>query len=186
MSRPTRPHRLARYGFGVTDDGGARAADLLGPDGLGLWRPDVQEPDIHGHPARTAPHLVSFRDWIAQRAGKHPERRIVNATGAGILAGAGIVQRTAGHTLWRSSPLDRAAVHARVREAHSSTVGDPRRLFEAIAETTAEVGDLHRHLARWMDFTNSSVDARAILAALRTPELNAWTLGRAHTGAVQP
>ncbi|MFF5055371.1 bifunctional [glutamine synthetase] adenylyltransferase/[glutamine synthetase]-adenylyl-L-tyrosine phosphorylase [Micromonospora sp. NPDC000663] len=46
MSRPTRaPGRLARYGFGTADgDGGARAADLLGPDGLGLWRPDEQEP----------------------------------------------------------------------------------------------------------------------------------------------
>ncbi|MGN9808834.1 bifunctional [glutamine synthetase] adenylyltransferase/[glutamine synthetase]-adenylyl-L-tyrosine phosphorylase [Micromonospora sp. BQ11] len=46
MSRPTRaPGRLARYGFGGADgDGGSRAADLLGPDGLGLWRPDEQEP----------------------------------------------------------------------------------------------------------------------------------------------
>ncbi|WBB67136.1 bifunctional [glutamine synthetase] adenylyltransferase/[glutamine synthetase]-adenylyl-L-tyrosine phosphorylase [Micromonospora sp. WMMD812] len=46
MSRPTSaPGRLARYGFGATQgDGGARAADLLGPDGLGLWRLDAQEP----------------------------------------------------------------------------------------------------------------------------------------------
>ncbi|MEU2611937.1 bifunctional [glutamine synthetase] adenylyltransferase/[glutamine synthetase]-adenylyl-L-tyrosine phosphorylase [Micromonospora sp. NPDC007271] len=42
MTRPTRG-RLARYGF-AEGDGRARAADLLGPDGLGLWRPDVQEP----------------------------------------------------------------------------------------------------------------------------------------------
>ncbi|MFU8854136.1 bifunctional [glutamine synthetase] adenylyltransferase/[glutamine synthetase]-adenylyl-L-tyrosine phosphorylase [Micromonospora sp. SL1-18] len=42
MTRPTRG-RLARYGF-AEDDGRARAADLLGPAGLGLWRPDVQEP----------------------------------------------------------------------------------------------------------------------------------------------
>ncbi|GAA4567641.1 bifunctional [glutamine synthetase] adenylyltransferase/[glutamine synthetase]-adenylyl-L-tyrosine phosphorylase [Micromonospora coerulea] len=42
MTRPTRG-RLARYGF-AEGDGGARAADLLGPDGLGLWRPDAQEP----------------------------------------------------------------------------------------------------------------------------------------------
>ncbi|OKI77677.1 bifunctional [glutamine synthetase] adenylyltransferase/[glutamine synthetase]-adenylyl-L-tyrosine phosphorylase [Micromonospora sp. CB01531] len=42
MTRPTRG-RLARYGF-AEGDGRARAADLLGPDGLGLWRPDTQEP----------------------------------------------------------------------------------------------------------------------------------------------
>ncbi|MET8123917.1 bifunctional [glutamine synthetase] adenylyltransferase/[glutamine synthetase]-adenylyl-L-tyrosine phosphorylase [Micromonospora sp. NPDC005189] len=46
MSRPTRATgRLARYGFGTAEgDGGARAADLLGPDGLRLWRPVEQEP----------------------------------------------------------------------------------------------------------------------------------------------
>lgn len=46
MSRPTRATgRLARYGFGTAEgDGGARAADLLGPDGLRLWRPEEQEP----------------------------------------------------------------------------------------------------------------------------------------------
>ncbi|MEU5674718.1 bifunctional [glutamine synthetase] adenylyltransferase/[glutamine synthetase]-adenylyl-L-tyrosine phosphorylase, partial [Micromonospora sp. NPDC047753] len=46
MSRPTRASgRLARYGFGTAEgDGGARAADLLGPEGLRLWRPVEQEP----------------------------------------------------------------------------------------------------------------------------------------------
>ncbi|MEV0807196.1 bifunctional [glutamine synthetase] adenylyltransferase/[glutamine synthetase]-adenylyl-L-tyrosine phosphorylase [Micromonospora sp. NPDC050200] len=44
MTRPARG-RLARYGFGTAEgDGGARAADLLGPDGLGLWRVEEQEP----------------------------------------------------------------------------------------------------------------------------------------------
>ncbi|MEV4483509.1 bifunctional [glutamine synthetase] adenylyltransferase/[glutamine synthetase]-adenylyl-L-tyrosine phosphorylase [Micromonospora coxensis] len=42
MTRPARG-RLARYGF-AEGDGGARAADLLGPDGLGLWRTEEQEP----------------------------------------------------------------------------------------------------------------------------------------------
>ncbi|GAB3068274.1 bifunctional [glutamine synthetase] adenylyltransferase/[glutamine synthetase]-adenylyl-L-tyrosine phosphorylase [Micromonospora schwarzwaldensis] len=42
MTRPARG-RLARYGF-AEGDTGPRAADLLGPDGLGLWRPDTQEP----------------------------------------------------------------------------------------------------------------------------------------------
>jgi glutamate-ammonia-ligase adenylyltransferase len=37
----TRPSRLARYGFA---DNGSRAADLLGPGGLGLWDADAQEP----------------------------------------------------------------------------------------------------------------------------------------------
>ncbi len=46
MGRPTTLRgRLARYGFGAADgDRGARAADLLGPQGLGLWDPATQEP----------------------------------------------------------------------------------------------------------------------------------------------
>ncbi|WP_174528864.1 hypothetical protein, partial [Micromonospora maritima] len=42
MTRPARG-RLARYGF-AEGDGATRAADLLGPDGLDLWRPEAQEP----------------------------------------------------------------------------------------------------------------------------------------------
>ena len=46
MNRPTSAQgRLARYGFGVADgDDGGRAADLLGPTGLGWWEPAAQEP----------------------------------------------------------------------------------------------------------------------------------------------
>lgn len=44
MKRPTRAAgRLARYGFGTSDDS-ARAGDLLGPTGLALWQPETQEP----------------------------------------------------------------------------------------------------------------------------------------------
>jgi glutamate-ammonia-ligase adenylyltransferase len=46
MTRPTSANgRLARYGFGVgVAEYGARAGDLLGPDGLGLWDGAAQEP----------------------------------------------------------------------------------------------------------------------------------------------
>jgi [glutamine synthetase] adenylyltransferase / [glutamine synthetase]-adenylyl-L-tyrosine phosphorylase len=46
MSRPTSARgRLARYGFGAPGgDGGARAAELIGPAGLGLWDETTQQP----------------------------------------------------------------------------------------------------------------------------------------------
>ncbi|MDQ7903215.1 bifunctional [glutamine synthetase] adenylyltransferase/[glutamine synthetase]-adenylyl-L-tyrosine phosphorylase [Phytohabitans sp. ZYX-F-186] len=44
MTRPTSAQaRLARYGFGLAADV-TRAAELLGPHGLGLWDPEAQEP----------------------------------------------------------------------------------------------------------------------------------------------
>ncbi|SCL17747.1 glutamate-ammonia-ligase adenylyltransferase [Micromonospora pallida] len=61
MTRSTRTNRLARYGFGVGDDRGVRAADLLGPDGLGLWRPEAQEP-VDGSAAELLTELSRAAD----------------------------------------------------------------------------------------------------------------------------
>ncbi|MFY1637276.1 bifunctional [glutamine synthetase] adenylyltransferase/[glutamine synthetase]-adenylyl-L-tyrosine phosphorylase [Solwaraspora sp. WMMB335] len=45
MTRPTSvTGRLARYGFDLTGGDTVRAADLLGPDGLGLWDAPAQQP----------------------------------------------------------------------------------------------------------------------------------------------
>ncbi|MDG4772127.1 bifunctional [glutamine synthetase] adenylyltransferase/[glutamine synthetase]-adenylyl-L-tyrosine phosphorylase [Solwaraspora sp. WMMD792] len=45
MTRPTSATgRLARYGFDVSGTDTVRAADLLGPDGLGLWQVQAQQP----------------------------------------------------------------------------------------------------------------------------------------------
>jgi hypothetical protein len=61
-------------------------------DAINGW-PRTTEPDINGEPARTAPHLVAFRDWLAEQMQREPDRRFINATGAGILqAGASLAQ----------------------------------------------------------------------------------------------
>lgn len=45
MTRPTSATgRLARYGFDVSGTDTVRAAELLGPDGLGLWDAQAQQP----------------------------------------------------------------------------------------------------------------------------------------------
>jgi hypothetical protein len=58
---------------------------------LARW-PVVTLPDVAGGETRSAPHLVAFRDWIVSRAARAAGRRVVNATGAGILAGPAIEQ----------------------------------------------------------------------------------------------
>jgi hypothetical protein len=57
---------------------------------VNAW-PELFEPGIDGEPVRTAPHLRSFRDWIVREAA-HSTRTVVNASGGGILLGAGIRQ----------------------------------------------------------------------------------------------
>lgn len=45
--------------------------------------------DLRGAPTVTSPALISFRDWIVAQAGRSG-RRIVNASGQGILHGSGV------------------------------------------------------------------------------------------------
>lgn len=54
--------------------------------------PHVAAPDVAGEPARTAAHLVAFRDWLAEQAGRLG-RAVINATGHGILHGSRIACR---------------------------------------------------------------------------------------------
>ncbi|MFI7081397.1 bifunctional [glutamine synthetase] adenylyltransferase/[glutamine synthetase]-adenylyl-L-tyrosine phosphorylase [Micromonospora sp. NPDC049903] len=99
MGRPSNATgRLARYGFGITDDdAGARAADLLGPDGLDLWRPQTQEPT--GDQARellTALSRAADPDLALRQLHRmvEAERRAVADPNGGT--GAAVRQRGAG------------------------------------------------------------------------------------------
>ena len=55
-------------------------------------RPTCTESDVQGKPVLTAPHFIQFRDWLVARAQDAVGRRILNATGGGILQGPGITQ----------------------------------------------------------------------------------------------
>ncbi|NES12409.1 MULTISPECIES: bifunctional [glutamine synthetase] adenylyltransferase/[glutamine synthetase]-adenylyl-L-tyrosine phosphorylase [Micromonospora] len=83
MTRPTRG-RLARYGFAEGD--GGRAADLLGPDGLRLWRPDAQEPaDERAADLLTALSRAADPDLALRQLHRldEAERRAAGAGGPG-------------------------------------------------------------------------------------------------------
>ncbi len=58
---------------------------------MSQWPPTF-ETNVSGEAARTAPHLVAFRDWLVDDIRRQPERRFVNATGGGILHGGHIEQ----------------------------------------------------------------------------------------------
>ncbi len=81
---------------------------------LAAW-PDTFEADVHGRRARTSPHLIAFRDWIVTEAARVPARRIVNATGAGILVGGSIHQATLDSALAGSGALAEPAAETLAR-----------------------------------------------------------------------
>ncbi|NGM15429.1 hypothetical protein ENC19_23735 [Verrucosispora sp. CWR15] len=120
MGRPTSATgRLARYGFGVTDDeAGARAADLLGPDGLDLWRPQTQEPT--GEQAQellTALSRAADPDLALRQLHRlvEAERRTIAGPNGSAGPGAALRQRGAGPGRSRRPPPARAAPGAGCR-----------------------------------------------------------------------
>lgn len=71
---------------------------------LAEW-PPTTEADVHGGTVQTAPHLVAFRDWLVGESSRAEGRTVVNATGGGILRGAGIVRSTIAGVLEARSPV---------------------------------------------------------------------------------
>ena len=55
--------------------------------------PDIEIPDLRGVSTMTTSTLLSFRDWMLARI-KASGRRVINATGAGMLFGEGVEQGT--------------------------------------------------------------------------------------------
>ena len=130
---------------------------------------DLRVPDVHGAPVLTTPHLVSFRDWLRQQIAADTSRRVINATGAGIMHGPRVAHASLHEALADAAPLGRQVPDA-LRAAHAASVSRDHRLRPAVA-------GLVRHarrprsaplLNRWIDFSAGKVTAAQILDALST------------------
>ena len=101
---------------------------------IGVW-PPVEAPDIDGSAARTAAHLVAFRGWLVEQAGRLAGRTVVNATGGGILHGGAIQCRTLDQLLgeW---PLQ-SGLDERVRRACRIEAAPPLAPVHAVAAALA-------------------------------------------------
>jgi hypothetical protein len=134
-----------------------------------VWRQQISAgtpvavPDLQGRDTIATPSLVSFRDWLVARASRSG-RRVVNAGGAGILAGPGVEQGTIREALPRARVVPAVAqcagrrggvrvseLAARVREAHA---------------IVADGDSTHSLYARWREFSGEGFDPRALSAAL--------------------
>ena len=112
------------------------ASDAVRAEGFALAarthrRATVEAIDVAGQPIASTPQFLQFRDWLVSRAAEAQPRRIVNATGGGILYGEGIAQgdlasavRDAGaldarerlSAAWRESLAERRTAAARITD----------------------------------------------------------------------
>lgn len=116
--------------------------------------PHVAAPDVAGQPARTAAHLVAFRDWLAEQAGRL-DRTVINATGHGILHGSHVACR----------PLDEL-----VREWSSCPEVSPR-VFDACQPEPGRTLEPVRAMATVLRAARDG----AALPAPATDVVSAWT-----------
>lgn len=115
-----------------------------GIDVAEVWRRrlrDVgtQEPDVHGVPTMTAPHLVAFRNWVRAFVSAAARHAFVNVSGAGILHGDRIAQASLAEVL-----DDRPAqigVSQRLAARHASRHPAPAAFDQALARLARTPAD---------------------------------------------
>ncbi len=119
--------------------------------------------DLHGRETISTESMLSFRDWMVARAQKSG-RRVINATGAGILFGSGIEQLTLGAAL--EAETSPAAVDALIGSF-------PRLSMSRVAPVLRDVHSDFRAgrtaaapIKNWKDFCGESFDGDAVRAAL--------------------
>lgn len=156
-------------------------------------RPHGPSPDVTGEPVLTAPHFVQFRDWIVARAGDWvadgPGRRVLNASGEGILHGGAIVQATPG----AARQFVAGGVVA-VREARQRLADAYQASVEPRADTLRRMSDALAHtvdarLPAWRAFggdtrTDEDIRAAVAVATERVRAEHAHSAGLAATRAV--
>jgi hypothetical protein len=161
--------------------GGSDTYDQVWRQLLGRW-PVTEATAVDGSTVRTAPHLIAFRDWMAERAAARPDRSIVNGTGAGILAGAAIKQQVSSAPLWKLPKLDHATLTQSLADAHAAGVRTDALTPIFASATSIIAGPLGDHdplVQRWLAFTDHTITGDAIRAVMASPEQQAWAMGAA-------
>jgi hypothetical protein len=129
-------------------------------------RTSVELAGVDGAHVRTSPHQVAFRDWLLEEARRHPDRRFVDGTAAGIRAGGPIEQAGLSTTL---ASLARLATNVRgaVAEAHARRTDVTKALADGVASLKASGIDAGRSpLAEWIAFAGGEHVVSEIARAL--------------------
>lgn len=126
----------------------------------------LRERDINGAEVETAPHLVEFRNWLVARAGESAPRTIVNASGAGILAGPGIRQTRLEDVL-ADAPRQDARIRATVREALTGRGDDSGGSMAAATAAVAGSRADTSPLADWTAFAEPTLTEDQVRGAAR-------------------
>lgn len=124
------------------------------------------EPDLRGRPVRTAPQLLSFRNWLLDQMAQPSAVRFVNTTGGGLLYGPGVEQASLDDVLGGAPVRD--DLRSRLRDAHAAG-RTPHTVSAADLQALApgSTPEADALLAGWQAFTLDTVGTADIVSALR-------------------
>ena len=132
-----------------------------------LWRSrisggadDVELPDLCGVPTRTTRTLLSFRDWLVRRA-EGCGRRVVNASGAGMLIGGPVAQSRLSEVLTTPVALPRVEMIPPIsplRGRHADLVASLKATYDDVVGGAA-TGSV---ASEWSEFCGEGYDAGAV------------------------
>ena len=143
--------------FPTNDERAAEFAKFL------QTRPHVSHRDLNGRDVTTAPHFIQFRDWIVAQAETAAPRRVINATGAGILHGGGIALAgldTLKFTALKDDP------RARLNSAWSTSTASTATVRDQVTRAAA-YGALIP-VQRWHEFGGNGTTVDQICATLQS------------------
>jgi hypothetical protein len=122
-------------------------------------RKTCKAPDLRGMSVLTTPLLVQFRDWLVSRSEALDQRRILNATGAGILHGGRITQIDVASLPLTGPALDPAGRLAAVwRESSSHSL----RAWSKLEDTLRREGSDGFPMKPWLDFAGDTATLEQI------------------------
>jgi hypothetical protein len=128
-------------------------------------QPQQCEADLRGVQTITTPYLVAFRNWLVERIAASPSDRVfVNATGAGLLHGPRIEQKSLATALESKPIVRQAIVQSRLLDAHEMCFR-PAASLQSNARDTARAlrtGASSALTERWRHFTVNALDATRV------------------------
>lgn len=131
-------------------------------------RPGLMEPDVEGRLTETTPTFVQFRDWIVRRSTDEHGRRILNATGGGILHGGAIVQTSWQDLRFELTGVDRAETAERFTKAWTRGLA-PGAVVRQLEERLRGLPDGEAELlGAWLAFGGDTVNRDDLIACLST------------------
>ena len=150
------------------------AANHLAPiaaraDAFAAWQRDHQrttctETDIRGASIVSTPDFVQFRDWLVSRSAAVQPRRVLNATGAGILRGGAITPIDLATMSFPLLAEGAEAIQARLGAAWRWSLDSRDRVVEKLEGAMSRQDGIP--LAPWLDFAGDTASSEQITSGI--------------------